>query len=265
MTTEKIPYASRLRSLYLSKLEALPIFDQIVHRLVFGQSANTVAKWCYEQKIDAVGLWTWRKRIEALAAKVKDQIKDLNADQLVRTARQTLEKAIPGLKFEPKFDLEIAKQLHVKFHQTLDREIASITSEVVLKRAIAMMQVRLDIQMGMETKVGMVIPGGHQNFLVYGQLCEALRKHELGVSHLDKRDGSGGYGPHPDGLLPHDPESQQPHPIDATIRNLNEVDRNLWRAAGQKVLEIMADEVRFGQSAYGGVEPDDGAADQKNI
>jgi hypothetical protein len=192
MTNEKIPYSSRRRSLYLSTLEALPIFDQIVHRLVSGQSANAVAKWCHELKIDTVGLWTWRKRVEALASQIKEQTKNLEVEPLVKNARQTLEKAIPGLKFEPKFDLESAKQLHIKFHQALDREIADMTSAVVLKRAIAMMQVRLDIQMGMETKIGVVVPGGHLNFMVLGQLCEALRKHELGVRHLDKRDGSGG-------------------------------------------------------------------------
>jgi hypothetical protein len=246
MTNEKIPYSSRRRSLYLSTLEALPIFDQIVHRLVLGQSANTVAKWCYEQKIDTAGLWTWRKRIEALAAKVKDQIKDLKTDPLIKSARQTLEKSLPGLKFEPKFDIEIAKQLHVRFHQTLDREIASITSEVVLKRAIAMMQVRLDIQMGMETKVGVVVPGGHLNFMVLGQLCEALRKHELGVSYRDQKDGSNPRGSYP--------ESQQA-PINL-LEGFDTIDRNLLREARLKVLEIMADVVSVGQSRYGEVGDD---------
>jgi hypothetical protein len=125
--------------------------------------------------------------------------------------------------------------------------------------------VRLDIQMGMETKIGVVVPGGHLNFMVQGQLCEALRKHELEVSYLDRKDGSNVRGPYPGGLIPHDsesrvePESEFAHLMD----NFDAIDRNLIRAASIKVLEIMATEVRIGESTYGGGEPDQGAAEQK--
>lgn len=45
MPTNSKTYLGRLASLHVSKLESLPIFDQILHKLVSGQSPITVATW----------------------------------------------------------------------------------------------------------------------------------------------------------------------------------------------------------------------------
>src|SRR5579864_8701489 len=106
MPTSSSSYLARLRSLDVHKLESLPIFEQIVHKLMSGQSPLTVAKWCHDQKIDVCGLFTWKRRLESLALRLKAQIKTVEPKDLMTVTRPVVQQLIDRRngKKEKEFD-----------------------------------------------------------------------------------------------------------------------------------------------------------------
>jgi hypothetical protein len=97
---------------------------------------------------------------------------------------------------------------------------------------------------------------------VLNKIGESVRKLEIDESCMDGKLG-GGRGPDP-GLLPYDPESQQQelHSIARLMELFDDIDRNLIRSAGTKVIQIMTTRVKLGESA---VRDPDGFTDASRI
>jgi hypothetical protein len=157
MPTHSASYLARLRSLGVHKLESLPIFEQIVHKLMSGQSPLTVAKWCHDQKIDVCGLFTWKRRIESLALRLKAQIETIEPNDIVSVTRRAVQQLIDrrDAKKEKEFDMIDAVRLFQRIDSAMMAALSSITAETVLKTAYIVQHARVKQMVDLETKLGM--------------------------------------------------------------------------------------------------------------
>jgi hypothetical protein len=250
MPTSSPSYLARLRFLDIDKLESLPIFDEIVHKLVAGQSPLTVAKWCHEQKIEPCGLFTWKRRLESLARRVKSQMKTAEPAEKAKVATFAVQQLISPKKAK-EFEIPDAVGLIAKLDASMMAAITKISAETILKIAFVIQHARVKQMVDLETRLGMPFAWGHQNLEVLNKIGQSVGKLEIGESNVQGKKAGSARGPYPGDLLPNDPESQQPHAFDNILDGFDYVDRNLIRAASQKVIEIMAAEVKELEGAEG--------------
>ena len=252
MPTSSPSYLARLRSLDVHKLEGLPIFEQIVHKLMQGQSPLTVAKWCHEQKIDVCGLFTWKRRIESLKTRLKAQVKTVEPKDLVQVTRPAVQQLIGkrDAKKEKEFDFVDAVLLVKRVDEAMMSSLRGITAETVLKTAYSMQLSRVKQMVDLEARLGMPFAWGHLNLEALNKIGESLRRLESSETYLQSRGGNP-RGEYSGDLLPHDPESQQKplHPVARMMEQYDYIDRNLVRQASETVLQIMAARIEIAESA----------------
>ena len=232
MPTKDPSYLERLRSLDVHKLESLPIFEHLVHKLMQGQSPLTVAKWCHAQKIDPCGLFTWQRRIQSLSTRLKTQIKTVEPKDVVSITRPAVRQLLDkrDTKKEKEFDFVDAVRLVKRVDEAMMASLRGITAETVLKTAYSMQLFRVKQMLDLEARLGMPFAWGHQHLEVLNKIGESIIKLESGESYLQSKGGNP-RSEYPGGLLPHDPESQQKtlHPFAQLMERFDYIDRNLIR------------------------------------
>jgi hypothetical protein len=222
----------------LHKLESLPIFEHIVHKLMQRQSPVTIAKWCLEQKVDVCGYYTWKRRIESLNAKLKAQIKTIEPQDLVKVARPAIQQLFDRREGKKTKEYEVidAVRLVQRVDQAMMASLASITAETAVKSAYVMQFARCKQMVDIEASLGMPFSWGHKNIEALARIGESLRKLEAGeFSNHGRRDKA--FGPNTRGWSPHVPEGGEPagrykSPLDG-------VDPELIRAAGESVRDLI--------------------------
>jgi hypothetical protein len=237
--------AARESVVMISKLQRLNCYEQMVRRLTKGHSANDVAHWAFDLKVEgAEGTWSylyWRKHIQALARQVH-----IAKHRLAVKDRRRLRHPVPPepaamvAQVEAQVAADAARDPIPESAREVWRDVGaaleSINVEHLLKVAAVEQLDRLGVLKRFEKAAGLPLSYGHNEIDSLRAIGDSLLKMQIGERLLR---GKGGMMPlEPQPSLPaanEDPTSE----IAAGMRTFNEVDRNLIREATMKFVEMV--------------------------
>jgi hypothetical protein len=178
------------------KLQGLNCYGAIVKRLTEGQSANSVARWASELKVEgAAGAWSylyWRKLILPLAKEVR-QAKDK-----LRTRRPVTSKVEAVIERVSMHTAELlvkdkipdsAQEVWTHVEKTMNL----LKAEQILKFAFFRQVVRVELMVAIEEKLGILFPNGYKEIDALRRIGDSIGKLEL---EGELMHGKGGNLPH---------------------------------------------------------------------
>jgi hypothetical protein len=245
----------RTELMYISRLQRLNCYPQIVRRLTEGQSAQSVARWLVSLHIDdPAGRWSqmyWCKLLVPLVKQVKTAKEELLRAERRKTSlpkkpeADSVVQKVEALTEEMML-LERIPESARQVWKHVDATLKKLNSEQILKFAFFQQTERLQRVMEMEKGMKMPLPWGHKEVQTLTQIGEAIRKLEVGEEWM--RGKGGGMpcgGPYPGGLLPHSQTAEESE-LARKFGEFDEVDRNLMREATVRFVEMVQEGSRGG-------------------
>ena len=246
-----------LKQIWLKQLKKAPIYGQIAKRLLNGQSARKVAKWCVEQKVEGYekdwGFSSWFQRILVVAEQTK-KISGLISDQPASPIEVQAVKEY--LAREPDPDLVIPEGARSAWKQ-LRGAVKSLDSEMMLKACFLIQQERVMEIREFEKKAGIPLAVGNEAVKIWKEIAAEIRKHEVGEQWM-KGKIPGKYGAAPEALIPQQPDKPM-GPLAEQMSKLSVIDRNLIIAASEMVMDMSAEEVSRLEADLAAQAPRNGA------
>src|ERR1700694_1115189 len=258
--------------LHVRALQRHPQFAQIVKRIVAGQSAQSVARWCEESSrekgMQNFSFFTWRLYISTLRQRIKVTFKTSEIERPVPTP-ELVEALVDQVRRdndipvgEEKPDL---KPNMARIWSSVKKAIREVDSEMIFKCAFLIQGDRVEKLIKFEEANDKLDKNGYKEILALKDIGDALRKFEVGEQVL--RGGkSYNYGGEYSRKSPeaHVATSQAPatdsntNSIVARVSRLDIVDRNLLVAATNRVIDMIGLEIDIANAQTSGVETHEG-------
>ena len=247
---ERVTSEKRYDLLFITRLQRVPCYNEILRHLTQGQSVRSLAAWLTDQRIEGpAGRWSrryWEKLLQPLdrqvvAAKERAQRAARRQSRhpqppSVETMTQTLAEVI-----NPQHMVQRSLTNRVgTVWKEVDQALDAITAERVLKCAFMLQQKRIDGIMELEEKLKLVLPEGNKALEVLRKIGGELTRNEAFRKGLP-----------PDDTVTPPPQSD----LSRRLAEMDPVDRNLFRSASLKIITMIQEE-QSGRSATDGLEPD---------
>jgi hypothetical protein len=168
----------RRERLWISKLERLPCFEQMVKKLANGQSVTSVVLWARSVGTDSdlgrVGFETWRKYITALSIRIQATLRaestpqPKNQEQIIQKVRELADS----------YDVPLTDNGR-RLWRLIKKSAKDWDSETALKYLFAVQQSRVQSLIDWEEKTGILSPGGDKQVAVLMQIAAEVRKLEI--------------------------------------------------------------------------------------
>lgn len=232
----KLSLRERRAHLFVAKLRKVPLFTQIIDRMVKKESVRQIAKWVSEQPEEMKG--------ELAGCSVETIRGYLNyLDVKVNRPRVRVVKGLPGSD-----DLD-------DIQKNVAQEIPKLDEATMLRYAFVIQRERVRELNDFEKKVKRPIPFGNKAMKVLMETAVKIREVELSAASLRKSAT-------PDGLVP--PEMQL-LPEVQEIAKLDRVDQDLIRQAFSITIDLIEQEAGIGQYSYRGRDKHIGEKEQRNV
>jgi hypothetical protein len=226
----------RRKLLRIHALQELSCYDQLVRKLTAGESVSSVARWASNLGIEGPArTWSelyWRNQLSALREKVREAKTRLKPSHqppkevtTIATEIQKIDEEMAAKSIDP------LPEITRRILNSTDKAMDEIDSLKALKYLFARVSARLEDQMALEKKLGMPVPNGHKIFDTAREIVDSIRKHELG-EQLARRVAD---------TLPIDIDPTAAE-IAQDLKQFDEVDRNLLREFGVKVITLIEEE-----------------------
>ena len=244
----KLSLRERRAHLWISKLRKVPLFTQILDRMVKKESVHQTARWVHEQpdgmkgELAGCSVETIRGYLNCLNVEVnraRTHVVRLELSDVRRaTAHEHLQaKVSAAVKGKPDLDGFGDIQLYVT------QEIHKLDAATMLRYAFVIQQERVRELRDFEKKTKMPMPFGNKTMEVLMEIAAEIRKVELGEAYLRSRGGPPCGSPFPGGPVAHEsalsPEVQK-------IAQMSDVDKNLTRDATTKIIDLIQMETKSG-------------------
>lgn len=257
--------SQRQEQLRVNALRKHPYFNEIVKRIVAGQSAAVIARWCESAQSQACGVkmktfFTWRQDIMLLAKRIRVLFKASELERPLPTP-ELVEEVIDQVRrdnyIQPEPDGPELKPKMSSVWHSVKRAIRQVDSEMVLKCAFLVHADRIERLIKKEEAEDKLDENGYKEILAMKDIGAELRKFEVGEQMLrgGKSYNYGGeYSRKPAELHaatttpPLASGSAEPTVSDtnsfvARVSRLDEVDRNLLIAASSCVIDMIDSEM----------------------
>lgn len=255
-----ISLEERRERLWIRRLQSLNCFDQLLRRLVRGESPMAVAKWAVSLDVEVNwSLQTWRRYLWVLSQRVKRGLPRIKrappSQDQARVIAEELKVVYPQEEVDPLS--EKAKPVWDKVQKAADK----VDAATALRYAFMVQLGRVQRLLEIEEKLGMLMPTGYRDIAELREIGAELRKIEIGEQWLRGKDGLAAsmVGSCPGGQMPHETVPEQPSDLEHKIGRLSDVDRNLMRSAALRVVEMIQEEA-LGKSSAEGLADDSARA-----
>ena len=231
--------------MWIRKLRRLPCWEQVIKKLIAGESVTSVAKWLVDMELEgefkSIGYEGWRKYLGALKARIdmagleRKNLEPLKYRAVVEEfARQKnsglLEgNAVPSLR---------------SLQRVIEKVAVSLDAEIMLKYCFIIQQGRLAQMLEFEERAGVLMPKGYNEVAVLKNIAAEVRKLEVGNFRIRGRGHSQLSGQHRSNPF----ASPAPEPLRELVVRFNEldsVDRNVVRSAATRLIELVDEKLRF--------------------
>jgi hypothetical protein len=254
-TTRRLTPEERNELLMIMRIQRLNCYEALIHRLTQGESANAVALWAFNLKPEGpASAWSyfyWRKHVLALRRRVRVAKEKLRTRTPVAPKPQAvaayveMEQALAAPR-------EVIPERSRQVWKDVKAALKEIEAEHIAKYALIKQLERVEVVTEFEKKAGIPLPNAHKEIETLTHLAEVLFKIETGTKLLRGKDGiipiEQPYQTW-SGDLQHDDSE-----LARGMRTFDEVDRNLLRQAGKRVIQLIRGEA-IGRFAPVGLEP----------
>lgn len=244
----------RRERLWIAKLKSLPCFEQLVAKLVEGQSVTSVTRWLHGLGVDGelknCGYHTLRQYVTALRFRVRENLAHTERKDVEPLAFRTVMQ-----EFERQKDAEIAEEPQLteaskKIWKVVSEAVKKLDAETMLKYCFMVQQGRVEAMLAIENKMGLPLPDVYKNIAVLKDIATEIRKYEVGELWMKGKAGAAYGGPYPGGFLSRaGAQEKELSPIALRLSELEPTDRNLIRAASERVVELIQEEMGTGSIA----------------
>jgi hypothetical protein len=230
-----ITIRERRERFWIAKLERLPCFEQIVKRLVDGQSISSVARWARVLGMDCelknASLETWRKYINALSIRIRT-----NMEARPELRPKPTQAIIDEVKAQADaYDVPLTENGR-KLWRLVEKAAKELNAEIILKYLFVVQERRVDKLLELEKKMGLLLPEGYKELAVLTKIAAEIRKYEVGNLCMNCQRHKAPNGVDPRGPLPHD-QTSEIAPREREFKELTEVDLNRRRVAADRLID----------------------------
>jgi hypothetical protein len=244
----RLTMRQRRDDIWIAKLRRQNCFDQLVKKLVSGESAAAVGRWLHELnpegELKDCSEGTLRHYVSALAARVKANLSFMERKEIeplaCRFVMNEFEKQKEGVIAEEAPMSEAQKRIW----KVVTDAVKKLDSETMLKYVFVLQQGRVEMLLKMENRMNLLMPDGWKNIAVLKDIAAEIRKYEVGEQYLKGKGVLPYGGPVQGGLVPH--QDKELSEVAQTMSQFDETDRNLMRAATARVLELIQEEAGAG-------------------
>jgi len=245
-------------NLFIRKLKSLPggMFKAVVAKLTAGETAAHVARWivsqqpavnrkvaqaCWSEKTAEVYVGALRRKVQADIKKAKS----IAPEPFVY--RALLEEAKLAVKSGDVrlIDEEVRKSMKGlgEIFGVVQKQVLSMNAQTMLKYCFMIQQARVKKMRELEESLGMLFPEGYKNIQVLSDIASDIAKLEVGDLWMRGKNSLH----HGSIAMNTGSETQREQgQIAKRVAELGEVDRNLIRIAGDKVIELIREEAKGG-------------------
>jgi len=169
----------RRERLWIKKLERLPCFEQMVKKLVGGQSVSSVARWGRSLGLDCelkdAELETWRKYVTALSIRIRATL-EARPEIRPKPSRAIIEdvKAQADAYGVP------LTENGQKLWRQIEKATEELNAEMMLKYLFVIQRDRVEKTRELEKKTGLLLPKGYKELRVLTKIAAEVRKCEIG-------------------------------------------------------------------------------------
>lgn len=229
----------RRERFWIKKLERLPCFEQMVKRLVGGQSVSSVARWARSLEMDCelknAGLETWRKYINSLSIRIR-----INLEARPEIKPKAVKEIIEDVKANAgAYDVPLTENGR-RLWRLVEKAAKQLNAETMLKYCFVIQQRRVEEMVAIEQKMGMLIPDGYKNVAVLKDIAAEVLKHKLGQLAMRGKNPPTSSSLS-DAVFPQEDPKSMPTPTG--IRDLSKFDGPEWRAAAARVIDWIRQDV----------------------
>jgi hypothetical protein len=231
--TAEIYNKTKLERLYVARLRELfgnEVFQNIIERILKGDSVREIALYCHKIKPQYSDHY-YRKWLRALKQQADGPIAKYREQDHAQKAIEEFNK----LKAKPnslvaKTEIEAPSyEVMRRLHRNVNKETRKNNVNKALQYLWYAGQKRLDRMMDIEDNMGVQLPNGHKSLEVLNKIVGTMLRYELGVAGLKRGDGE------VIDINELDPEAQK-------ISKLNDVDKNLLHNLRQRFVKMIAEE-----------------------
>jgi hypothetical protein len=248
-----------LRALWAKSFRKLtqPVFDGLIRRLLNGESVYSISLWLHDvaPREARCGLSTWRRNVSHLRDHLKLHIERRKENALPNVAVQQEIISKFGKEREDQLALEALQRKPIEeIKRVVSRAMSELDAMMILKFAFLIQKERVDEMRELEKKIKMPMKGGYKEIEVMKSIGAEIAKIEMGNT-LMRLKGAVPVPSFPStDINPEKPKSK----MVSAISKLSDVDRNLVRAAGTKIRQLIL-EVAGTEVTNSGLETSAGA------
>lgn len=243
----KLSLRERRAHLWIAKMRRVPLFTQILDRMVKKESVRQIARWVYEQpdgmkgELAGCSEETIRGYLNCLnvevnrarAHVVRLDLKDVRKAAVTEHLNAKVSAAVKGLPDTDGFD-DIQKYV--------TQQIQKLDAATMLRYCFMIQQQRVRELRELEKATKVLMPSGDKALRVLAEIAAQVWKVEAGEALLRAKN----VWVKPLGEVPREVEPEVAEAM-AEIAKLDRVDQNLIRDATIKVMDLIEQEAGVGQ------------------